>query len=318
VCTAAPRPTQPSLPRDEYLCDGGDRATPAAPGSTGHASGVDPRDAVVQFDIGLKNGSRRRILPTNVVCVYAPRFAEVRVSTGTNQNVDVQGIRTDKRSSKLVQSQGVVESKGLVQNQAPELARNLAKPAALKGRLNVSEGSNNRRASAYSGAELSVQNRQTQMPELARNRQKAGQVKLKVRLDGLKSAESPVATGIIQGASEAVKVSGPHSMTGVESPPERPGLAVIKRVSANEAEPGDTLTYVIIYRNMGNTPIRAVSIVDSLLPRLEYVKGTARGPLGTAFSTALNSVGSSELKWQLPGVLAPGTVGHVSFQAIVR
>ena len=43
-------------------------------------------------------------------------------------------------------------------------------------------------------------------------------------------------------------------MTGVEVPPDRPGLAVIKRVSVTEAEPGDTVTYVIIYRNMGNTP----------------------------------------------------------------
>ena len=74
-------------------------------------------------------------------------------------------------------------------------------------------------------------------------------------------------------------------MTGVEVPPDRPGLAVIKRVSVAEAEPGDTVTYVIIYRNMGNTPINNVSIVDSLLPRLEYVKGTSRGPEGTGFST---------------------------------
>ena len=51
-------------------------------------------------------------------------------------------------------------------------------------------------------------------------------------------------TGIDEGASEAVKVWGPHAMTGVETPPDRPGLAVIKRVSAVEAEPGDTLTYV--------------------------------------------------------------------------
>ena len=75
----------------------------------------------------------------------------------------------------------------------------------------------------------------------------------------------------------------PHQMTGVEVPPDRPGLAVIKRVSVVEAEPGDTVTYVIFYRNMGNTPISNVSIVDSLLPRLEYVKGTSRGPEGTAF-----------------------------------
>jgi hypothetical protein len=69
---------------------------------------------------------------------------------------------------------------------------------------------------------------------------------------------------------------------------------------------------------MGNTPIRSVAIADSLIPRLEYVKGTARGPEGTAFSTAVNRVGSTELRWQLPGVIAPGASGHVSFQAIVR
>ena len=96
-----------------------------------------------------------------------------------------------------------------------------------------------------------------QTAELARNRQKAGLVKEKLRLEGIKSAEAPVVTGIVEGASEAVKVWAPHQMTGVETPPNRPGLAVIKRVSATEAEPGDTVTYVIFYRNMGNTPIRS-------------------------------------------------------------
>ena len=146
-------------------------------------------------------------------------------------------------------------------------------------------------------------NLQKQTAELARNRQKPGQVNERIRLDGIKTAESPVITGIIEGASEAVKVWGPHAMTGVETPPDRPGLAVIKRVSATEAEPGDTMTYAIIYRNMGNTPIRSVAIVDSLLPRLEYVKGTSKGPERTVFSTAVNRVGSTELRWELPGVL---------------
>ena len=89
-------------------------------------------------------------------------------------------------------------------------------------------------------------------------------------------------------------------------------------MSATEAEPGDTLTFVITYRNMGNTPIRSASITDSLLPRLEYVRGSAKGPKGTSFSTAENRVGSSELKWDLPGVIAPGASGEVSFRAVVR
>ena len=48
------------------------------------------------------------------------------------------------------------------------------------------------------------------------------------------------------------------------------------------AEPGTVLTYVIQFRNMGNTPIGAVSIVDSLLPRLSYVAGSAHPVLEDA------------------------------------
>ena len=32
----------------------------------------------------------------------------------------------------------------------------------------------------------------------------------------------------------------------------------------------------------------------------------------------MNRVGSTELRWELPGILAPGAMGQVSFQAIVR
>ena len=59
VCVPSPPPARPSLPRDEYLCDGGDRATPAAPNANGRITGVDPRDAIVRFDIGVKGVSRK-------------------------------------------------------------------------------------------------------------------------------------------------------------------------------------------------------------------------------------------------------------------
>jgi len=69
---------------------------------------------------------------------------------------------------------------------------------------------------------------------------------------------------------------------------------------------------------MGNTTIRTATIVNSLLPRLEYVRGSAKGPRNTVFSTAENRVGSTELKSELPGVTPPGASGQVSFQAVVR
>jgi uncharacterized repeat protein (TIGR01451 family) len=318
VCIPSPPPARPSLPRDEYLCDGGDRATPAAPNANGRVTGVDPRDAIVRFDIGVKGVSRPRTLPTNVVCVYAPRFAEVRVSSGTNQNIDIQTAKSDKTLAKLSRAETTVDSHRLVQNQAAELARARARSSGLKGRLMPSEGSNSRAVSAYSDNTLAALNVAKQTAELSMNRQKLGQVNKRLRLDGIKSAEGPLMAGVVEGAGQTIKVWGPHAVTGVETPPDRPGLAVIKRVSPAEAEPGDTLTYAIVYRNMGNTPIRSVSIVDSLLPRLEYKQGTASGPEGTTFTSAANRVGATELRWELPGVLAPGATGYVSFQAIVR
>ena len=120
-------------------------------------------------------------------------------------------------------------------------------------------------------------NLQKQTAELARNRQKPTLMKEKVRLDGIKTAESPVVTAHRRRSQRGRQGLGPPRDDRRRDSARSPGLAVIKRVSAVEAEPGDTLTYVIIYRNMGNTPISTVAIVDSLLPRLEYVKGTSRG-----------------------------------------
>jgi uncharacterized repeat protein (TIGR01451 family) len=318
VCTAPAPVKKPSLPRDEYLCDGGDRGAAAGAVATGKVGGIDPRDTVVGFDIGVKGRTEPRVLPTNVVCIYAPRFAEIRVTTGPSQNVDIQHVNTDKHLSKFAESDSIAGSKKLVQRQTPELARERSRASALRGKLYVDEKSNNRGPSAFRGDVMTITNLQKQTAELARNRQQPNQIKERIRLIGIKTAEAVKVEALAEGASEAVRVWGPHQMTGVEVPPDRPGLAVIKRVSVVEAEPGDTVTYVIIYRNMGNTPIKNVSIADSLLPRLEYKPGTARGPEGTGFTSAMNRVGSTELRWQLPGVLAPGAVGNVSFDAIVR
>ena len=148
--------------------------------------------------------------------------------------------------------------------------------------------------------------------------QKASVARLKLKADGLKSAESAVVSGIVQGPNQKVMTWPVLEMAGVEVPPNRPGLAVIKRVNASEAEPGDILTYTIQYRNMGNIPIRAVTITDSLLARLEYVANSAQGPAGTVFTFGENKAGAMELRFDLPGAVAPGAEGSVTFQVIVR
>jgi uncharacterized repeat protein (TIGR01451 family) len=314
ACGAPPPPGMPWLPKDEYLCDGGDHGEAAHFGGDGGLRGINPRDAVVRFD----DGRRPRALPTNMVCIYAPRFAEVRVAVGPNEALLVEApLRT-----KLVQKEALEAARQgprrMVRNQGAELARVRERPSGLAADVRPGIHSDQKAAVAYDqAAHIAVAVKPVDA-ELARTRAKAMLAKERERPVGIKTAESAIVTGRVASASAAVMTWTPRETVGVETPPNRPGLAVIKRVSAGEAEAGEVVTFVIQYRNMGNTPIHDVTIVDSLLPRLGFVPGSSRGPKGTTFTVDDNVAGSTELKWVLPGPVPPGVEGHVSFQAVVR
>ena len=314
VTGTPPPPGRPWMPRDEFLCDGGDRGTAAHFAGDGGLRGIDPRDAVIKFD----DGRRPRVLPTNVVCVYAPRFAEVRTSVGPNETLAVQSPARTKYLEKQAQEAAGLGPKRMTQNTASEAALHRARASGLASRVRTGTHTELRVLSGYDGAAMLARSRVVQIPQNERLRQKAVGNRGRFKLDAIKTAEAATVTGIVQGAGQAVMSWTPRETVGVETPPNRPGMAVVKRVSAAEAEAGDTLTFVIQYRNMGNTPIRSVAIVDSLLPRLDYVPDSAKGPKDAVFTAGENRVGATELRWEIPGVVPPGAEGRVEFQAVVR
>ncbi len=312
VCSPAPK--KRAKPRDEFLCDGGDGGEPIHYGGNGGLLGVDPRDALVNFEAD----GRPRILPTNVICVYAPRFASVRVAIGASEALGAANVLMNERLERQELAAGNQGPKKLAINQAVEQGRIRTKATGLSSRVYASEASEVRVLSGFDATRTIVTDKLVQSAERRIQSQKAGLMKIRIKAEGLKSAESPVVTGIVVGPSQMVMTWPPREVAGVEVPPRKPGLAVVKLVSAEEAEPGDTLTYTIKYRNMGNAPIRAVSIIDSLLPRLEYLANSAQGPANTVFTYGENKAGSLELRWDLPGAIAPGSEGAVAFQVIVR
>jgi uncharacterized repeat protein (TIGR01451 family) len=309
-----PPPGRPWVPRDEYLCDGGDRAEPAHFAGDGGLAGIDPRDAVIRF-----NDTRRpRILPTNVVCIYAPRFAEVRLSVGPNEALKVEAPWRARVVEREVTETAKLGPKRLVRNEGAEINRHHSRASGLIGRVFAGAYTELRVLNGYESVTHLAGRVQVDVPVVARNRQKPiTEVESQPPL-AIKTAEGPVVTGIIQGAGQTVMTWPARATVGVEVPPNQPGLAVIKRVSAGEAAPGEVLTFVIQFRNMGNMPIGSVSVIDSLLPRLGYIPGSAQGPKGTVFTAAENRVGSTELRWDLPGAIAPGAEGYVLFQAVAR
>jgi uncharacterized repeat protein (TIGR01451 family) len=309
-----PPPGRSWLPRDEYLCDGGDHNNPAGLGGDGNLRGIDPRDAVFRF----QTDDRPRVLPTNMVCLYAPRFAAVRRPFGATAHVAVDVLA----GHELLQRPEVRGDR-----QAPRrLAQNVP-PQGLRGRSRPSIVENNQRPAGYSELRVldvldTVQHIRGHVSEaqvaLERSRRKPDTLRERVPTLAIKTAESAVVHGIVAGPNEQVMAWKPQETVGVEEPPRKPGLAVIKQADRAQAEPGDVVTFTIRFRNMGNVPIHSVSVVDSLMPRLEYVARSAQGPVGTVFTAAPNTAGSTELRWDLPGALAPGAEGSVSFEALVR
>lgn len=308
-----PPPGRPWVPRDEFLCDGGDQDPAVHSGGEGGLRGLDPRDTVMRF----RDDRRNRVLPTNTVCVYAPRFAAVRSGMGPNEAQVVQTLRGAEQVQSQLMQQARQHSLRMTQNQSPEANRSRARASGLINRIGAQ---NHFELRVLDGLDLVTHvagHAKDVGPQMESLRQKAGQMRERLRPEGIQTGEGLVVTGIVEGASENVMAWKPQEVASVEEPPNKPGMAVVKQVSAAEAEPGDPLTYTISYRNMGNVPITSVSIVDSLLPRLEYVRGSARGPAGSVFTASENRAGSVELRWDI-GTVAPGATGAVSFQVTVR
>lgn len=310
---SAPPPGRPWMPRDEYLCDGGDHHGRAYVAGDGALRGIDPRDAVVRFH----DDRDIRILPTNTVCVYAPRFAGVRTTIGPNQALGIKNLR----GNELVQGQdafdGRLGPKGMTLATSAEIGRQRSRASSQVGR--VSPGGYSEVRILAEDVEVLTTRGADQTLVAMQQRTRQGQITLggDQVLAGIKTAEGLVLEGIVEGARAEVMAWTPQELSQVEVPPDKPGMAVIKQVDRFEAEPGDMLTFTITYRNMGNIPITAVSVTDSLLPRLEYVAGSARGPSGTVFTASENRGGSTELRWEV-GTIAPGVQGAVQFQARVR
>ncbi len=212
VCGTPPPRAKIWLPRDEYLCDGGDRGRMASPSGTGGLAGIEPRDAVIRFDIGLGSQTKAKVLPTNVVCVYAPRFAEVRVSNGLYETFDAQKalIRDSRAQPALAEMTN--GSKRVVQNQAPHLARVKDRASGMKGRVYAGENSDLRELRGYDNTLHLAAKNVNQGPEVAKLRQQANLREKVLRLDGIKTSEGLLITAHADGAGQATMSWRPTEM----------------------------------------------------------------------------------------------------------
>lgn len=299
---------------DEYLCDGGDEQLPSAVSPDWQLFGLEMEDTIAHYDT---LDGRTLIEPSNKVCVYAPRFAAVRMVVGLSENdyVDMP-VGLDKPQRALPQ-QDVRIAVSRMQTEK-EILDDLARQPN-EFRLRQFDGA----VSTVVGPEEFVEAYQ---PYEGLSVMRTGiylQSEKAFLAEGVTAAVTwtkDLAVQIILDEKVAVEAIGDRRAQAVFTidEPNSPKLRLVKVASMQTAQVGDKVDFTLRFDNVGDVPIGNVVIVDNLTTRLEYVDGSAQASRKAEFSTSANEGGSLVLRWELDEPLKPGDGGVLRFQCIVR
>jgi uncharacterized repeat protein (TIGR01451 family) len=123
----------------------------------------------------------------------------------------------------------------------------------------------------------------------------------------------PRAFATSQGVRLVAAAIGPEEATNFD------GFVVTKTIDPTTGvKIGDVVIVTIRYSNHSRLPISEVVVSDNLTARLEYVPGSSESDRPGTTTTEVNEVGSSVIRFDLPGTLQPGQAGVVKFKVRIR
>jgi uncharacterized repeat protein (TIGR01451 family) len=301
-------------PSDEYLCDGGDFHSPAGVRADWVVLGLEQEDAIAHYDTV---DGRLVVVPSNRVCIYAPRFAAVRRVVNLmahEQPLFVNEILEEESPAKAAEAQPVASSLqrhavainlakrppilfrqrqqpgGFEQLYATMEAYNSVSPCAVLEIIRTGQVDNAEKPRLATAIQSAITWTAVQAPQVVINNKRAQEI------DGLRQV------GIIYQADE----------------PDNPRLRLLKLASCGHALPGEEVEFTLRFDNIGDQVIGNVTIVDNLSTRLEYIAGSAVSSLDANFITEPNPAGSTILRWEIQNPVDPGKGGVLRFRTRVR
>jgi hypothetical protein len=244
-------PGMPDYP-DEYLLDGGDRGVPLHREQIGY-SGLDTEDTVADY---VDSQGKRRMLPSNRVAIYAPRFAAVRTVSGPETGVAVD---------RLARAEDFTRTEGMRSRTSPT---NHAQRASSGGVRVRSRASGLEAPSITEGLDQTTY--ATEHVKLLNAFQdlrfiKGGELlqSEEARLSlGIQNAIVwnrnlyPVAMASIDAVGEVVARFTPAELVGVEDRSKPGRLRIVKLADRDTALPGEIVTFTIRYDNLGDHELK--------------------------------------------------------------
>ncbi|MFO0945028.1 MAG: hypothetical protein U1D30_03640 [Planctomycetota bacterium] len=302
-------------PERQFLCDGGDLKPRAGFGLDGYLVNVNPSDTVAVYE---DITGKRKIKESNRVCIFAPRFLEVRQERG------VEAFQ-QRRIADRIERDDILGTYTQLARETERFKYERAKAAQTRQRASEVVGEQwkgdfmeVRSLDAFDqglgwAAEIGVQ----QIGKL-HNSEQAMIAKRVVFAKTMTQVQFPQVIAMVEGTGQLVSVWRHQEIRKIEENPGFDCLKIEKIASATHANIGDTVEFMIRVTNTGTQPANNVAIVDSLTARLEYVADSARSERKATFLANFNEVGSNVLRWEFHEPLQPDESTIVSFRALVR
>ncbi len=301
-------------PSDEYLCDGGDFVTPAGVRADWTVAGVEEEDAISHYDTV---DGRVVVVPSNRVCIYAPRFAAVRRVVNLvahEQPQFINEMREEQVPIRAIEVQPFASSR-----QRHAVAVDVGqRPASLFRQREQAGGLENLQATMDAYTSLAAYANL----EIVRT----GEVSAAKKPRLAQSIQSAITWTGDQAPQVVFGVKQAHAMVGVRQPgivyqtdePNRPRLRLLKLASRGHALPGEEIEFTLRFDNIGDQVIGNVTIVDNLSTRLEYIPNSAKSSVDANFLTESTAEETTLLRWEIKDPVEPGAGGVLRFRVRVR
>lgn len=313
VCATCPRECNSHFP-DEYICDGGDKDIPVHYFET-QRHGLDFEDTVGEY---IDSHGEPQVRPSCRVCVYAPRFASVRTIDVSHVDISYDKLAGHHDDARLV---------GVEHQLQPGVETQTDQPIGLDRRDSASgliadtwEG--NLTKIEWAGNNIQV-NRLWQEIGFVRDgrfhQEDEARIAMAIQIAHDWSHDlypiimaDTLQGGLVEASFRAMDMTGIHD-------PRCPGeLRIVKLCEQESALPGDTITFVIRYDNIGQKELTEVRILDNLSPRLELIPESVSFDRAGTPGVQDNNAGGQILVFELAEPLPGETGGVLTFDCLVR
>ncbi|MBX3440955.1 MAG: DUF11 domain-containing protein [Planctomyces sp.] len=300
--------------RDEYVCDGGDHGLPVH-FQRGVVAGLENEDTVATY---VDESGRRRVKPSNQVCVYAPRFGVARAVTEAIEDYNVDRALGAHDGVKIA---GFTNRTGITERAKIDAL------SALRTRDRLS-GMN----SAQQDGEVAYDLKPNTHAKLVNAFQDYAfaptftmdivadprVIDLMVAANEWSTNQAPriVAKDLAGQQVSAAFVA--EEVVGVEDRRAPGELQLVKLADRGSAKLGDVVSFSLRFSNLGGKPLTDVQVIDNLSPRLELLEETAEWDLEGELEVVDNGRQGTVITFRLAEPLQGQASGVLTFQCRVR